>query len=302
MRPRRLALAIALGAVLATPGVAAAQLRLAAPEDCLTNPNCGVGLKASYGADVGPVFVPLRDADAGITALDDELADVAVAFSSNPDVSRPDVLQLRDDRNMVGGDHVVPVIRRGLLRAYGRKARRDIRRRLDAASRELSTLDLRRLNQQLGDGRSPAAVGADFVDDNGLGGDGRRKRGPRITVGAMDFAENVMLAQLYAEALRSRGYRVRVRAVGGLRQQAVSAMRRDRIDVWPGYSGSLREYLARGSKAGLGLLLRRIGARPLRLAPGENKNVFVMKRDRAAALGITTLSQAAAQWPAAAGG
>jgi len=209
------------------------------------------------------------------------------------------VLQLRDDRGMVGEDHVVPVIRRGLLAAYGRKARRDMRRRIDAASRELGTLDLRRLNQQLEDGQSPGAVGAEFIDDNGLGGDGGRKRGPRITIRYMGFAENTMLAHLYAEALRTRGYRVRVRAVGGLRPQAVSAMRRDRIDLWPGYSGSLREYLARGSTRKLGPLLRRIGARPLRLAPGENKNVFVMKRERAAALGITTLSQAAAQWPAA---
>ena len=300
MRPLRpVALAIALATVLVAPDLAGAQVRLAAPEDCLSNPNCGVGLEATYRADVSSVFVPLQVADAGITALDDDLADVAVAFSSDPGVSRPDILQLRDDRGMVGEDHVVPVIRRGLLGAYGRKARRDIRRRLDAASRELGTLDLRRLNQQLEDGQSPGAVGAEFIDDNGLGGDGGRKRGPRITVGYMGFAENAMLAHLYAEALRTRGYRVRVRAVGGLRPQAVSAMRRDRIDLWPGYSGSLREYLARGSTRKLGPLLRRIGARPLRLAPGENKNVFVMKRDRAAALGITTLSQAAAQWPAA---
>ena len=168
----------------------------AAPEDCLSNPNCGVGLEATYRADI------------------------AVAFSSNPGVSRPAVLQLRDDRGMVGEDHVVPVIRRGLLAAYGRKARRDMRRRIDAASRELGTLDLRRLNQQLEDGQSPGAVGAEFIDDNGLGGDGGRKRGPRITIRYMGFAENTMLAHLYAEALRTRGYRVRVRAVGGLRPQA----------------------------------------------------------------------------------
>jgi hypothetical protein len=38
-----------------------------------------------------------------------------------------------------------------------------------------------------------------------------------------------------------------------------------------------------------------------RPGPAENKNLFVMKRDRAAQLGISTLSQAAAQWPAASG-
>ncbi len=193
-----------------------------------------------------------------------------MAFSSSPAVSRPDVLELRDDRGMIGEDHIVPVIRRGLLRKYGRRAR-DIRRRLDDASRELNTLGLRRLNQQLEDGRLAAAVGAEFIDAHGLAGSGRRKRGPRITIGYQDFAENTMLAHLYAEALRTRGYRVRVRAVGGLRPAAVSALRKGRIDMWAGYSGSLREYLARGSRRGLAALLRRIGARPLRPRGGREQ-------------------------------
>jgi len=279
------------------PNVASGKVRLAAPQDCLSNPNCGVGLRAAYGVDVRSVFVPLTVADAGITALDDGIAEVAVAFSSSPAVSRPDVLTLHDDRGMIGVDHIVPVIRRGLLRKYGRRAR-DIRRRLDDASRELSTLGLRSLNQQLEDGRLAAAVGAEFIDAHGLAGSGRRKRGPRITVGYQAFAENTMLAHLYAEALRTRGYRVRVRAVGGLRPAAVSALRKGRIDMWAGYSGSLREYLARGSRTGLAALLKRIGARPLRPAAAENKNVFVMKRDAAAQLGVSKLSDLKAHWPA----
>lgn len=299
MSPRwPIALLFTWVAMLAMPGTAQSQVRLAAPEDCLSNPNCGVGLRQIYAVDVTSAFVPLTVADAGITALDDGIAEVAVAFSSSPAVSRPDVVEVRDDRNLIGEDHVVPVVRRGLLRKYGRHAR-DIRRRLDDASRELSTLGLRRLNQQLEDGRLAAAVGAEFIDAHGLAGAGHRKRGPRITVGYQDFAENTMLAHLYAEALRTRGYRVRVRAVGGLRPAAVSALRKGRIDMWPGYSGSLREYLARGSRRGLATLLRRIGARPLRSAPAENKNVFVMKRDLAAQLGISKLSDLKAHWPAA---
>jgi glycine betaine/choline ABC-type transport system substrate-binding protein len=292
------ALTLSAIALLSLPGTASGQVRLAAPEDCLINPNCGAGLRQIYGVDVTSAFVPLVVADAGVTALDDGIAEVAVAFSSSPAVSRPDVVTLRDDRGMVGEDHIVPIVRRGMLRAYGRHAR-DIRRRLGDASRELSTLDLRRLNQQLEDGRLPAAVGAEFIDANGLAGARRRKRGPRITIGYQDFAENTMLAHLYAEALRTHGYRVRVRAIGGLRPAAVSALRKGRIDMWPGYSGSLREYLAGGSHRSLATLLRRIGARALRLAPAENKNLFVMKRDVAAQLGVAKLSDLKAHWPAA---
>src|SRR6187431_819640 len=97
----------------------AQQVRLAAPADCFVNPGCGVGLKSVYGLDARPAFVPLTVSDAGIGALDDGLAEVAVAFSSNPAVSRPDIVTLHDDKGMVFPDHVVPVVRRRLLRAYG---------------------------------------------------------------------------------------------------------------------------------------------------------------------------------------
>ena len=108
------------------------------------NPNCGAGLERVYGVDVSSVFVPLTVADAGISALDDGQAEVAVAFSSDPEVSRPDVLTLRDDRRMVGPDPIVPVIRAKLLRTFGPRAARHIRRRLNAASAVLTTRALER--------------------------------------------------------------------------------------------------------------------------------------------------------------
>ena len=96
------------------------QVRLAAP----------CGLPHQHGLRRGPAvrirtrrasaFVPLTVADAGISALDDGVAEVAVAFSSNPQVSRPDIVTLRDDREMIYPDRVVPVVRRKLLRGYGK--------------------------------------------------------------------------------------------------------------------------------------------------------------------------------------
>ena len=85
-------------------------------------------------------LVPLTVADAGIAALDDGQAEVAVAFSSNPAVSRPDIVTLRDDRPMIYPDRVVPVVRSGLLRAlrparareHPAPAQRGVGRALDA--------------------------------------------------------------------------------------------------------------------------------------------------------------------------
>ena len=284
-------LAAALAVLLAVPAAGQTpQVRFAAPVSCPVNVNCIPGLKRVYGMDPTPVYVPRQVADAGVQALDDGVAEVAVVFSSNPQLSRPDILSLRDDKGMITEDHVVPVVRRSLVRRYGRR----LRRPLNTASALLSTFELRGLNQQVIDGRLPEAVGGEFADANGLGGPARRRSGRRITVGYQAFDENQTLAHLYAEALRGAGFRVRVRAVGGLRPQAVAAMRTRKIDMWPGYNGSLLGYLGGRS---LKRALRRIGAQPLRLSPAQDRNSFAMKRDLARRLGVTSLSDLKRYWP-----
>jgi glycine betaine/choline ABC-type transport system substrate-binding protein len=304
----RAAVACLIG-VLVLAGTAPAQetVRLAAPPDCLANAGCGPGLAETYGLDVSGVHVPLEAADAGILALDDGIGEVAVAFSSSPEVSRPDVLTLADDRRMIKSDHIVPVVRRSLLRDHPRGGR-DIRRRLNTASELITTLELRNLNQQVIDGRLPEAVGGEFVDANGLGGSAPRRRGPRIVVGFQEFAENETLAYLYAEALRAGGYRVAVRSAGGLRREAVRSLRRGRIDMYPGYAGSLTAFLGerpandRRLRRALRRLLRReVRAVPLQSAPGENRNVFVMKTDVARRLGVERISDLAKYWPPVSG-
>src|SRR4051794_19914512 len=209
MRARVAAIFAGLLSTALMAGPAAAQtpqVRLAAARDCPTNVNCIPGFRRVYHMDPTSLFTPMRVADAGIGALDDGIAEVAVAFSSNPQLSRPDIITLRDDRHMISADHVVPILRRSLLRRYGRP----LRRRLNTASQLLSTLQLRGLNQQVIDGRLPEAVGGEFVDANGLGGPHRRRAGPRIRVGYEAFDENETLAHLYGEALRGAGFRVTV--------------------------------------------------------------------------------------------
>jgi glycine betaine/choline ABC-type transport system substrate-binding protein len=306
---RAAALAVTvLGLLIVAPArsAAPATVRLAAPSDCLTNPSCGPGLKRVYKVDVSSVFVPLTVADAGIAALDDGDAEVAVAFSSDPEVSRPDVRTLRDDLGMVSLDPVVPVIRAKLLRDYGTKGARLIRRRLNAASAVLTTRALRQLNQQTGDGRLPEAVGGEFVDANGLGGTGKKRHGPRIVVGFQDFTENETLAYMYAEALRSAGFRVKVRPAGGLRAETLKALRSGKISLYPGYAGSLLQFVSGKRRATKPALLKTLqrelkkrGARTAKLAPGQDRNVFVTKTATAAQLGLKTLSDAAKHWPAA---
>src|SRR3954463_15090320 len=139
---RGLAAKVAIVFWLCAGTAQAQEVRLGAPADCLLNAGCGVGLKSVYGLDVASALRPLTVADAGVSALDDGVAEVAVAFSSNPQLSRPDIMTLRDDRHMITDDHIVPVMRAAVLRRYGKA----LRRRMNAASQLLSTLELRGLN------------------------------------------------------------------------------------------------------------------------------------------------------------
>src|SRR4051794_25837448 len=287
-----------MAAVVLLPATGAAraqappQVRLAAPASCPVNVNCILGFKGVYHFDPSGSFVRLQVADAGVQALDDGVAEVAEVFTSNPQLSRPDILSLHDDKGMISNDHVVPIVRSSLLRTYGPS----LPKPLNDVSRLLSTLRLRGLNQQVIDGRLPEAVGGEFVDANGLGGPARRSHSGRpIVIGFQSFDENETLAQLYAEALRGAGFRVRVRAIGGLGPETIAAFRRGRIDIWTGYSGSLLGFLHGTS---LRRSLARLGATPMRLSPAEDRNSFAMKRDVAAGLGISKLSDLARYWPA----
>src|SRR4051794_1609648 len=287
---------VAVGAagLCTTPaGAQTPQVRLAAGTDCPTNINCIPGFKRVYGIDPTGVFTALKVADAGLQALDDARAEVAVAFSSNPQLSRPDILTLTDDKHMISADHVVPIVRASLIRRYGPA----LPRRIDAASALLNTYLLRGLNQQVADGRLPEAVGGDFADANGLGGPAKRTReGPRVRIGFNPFTESETLAYLYAYALRGAGFRVTVRN-SGLRPQTVRAFRRDRIDMWVGYSGSLTGYLG---KKTLAAGLRPLRARAMKRSPAQDRNGFAMKRDVARQLGISKISDLARYWPPAA--
>ena len=227
---------------LAAPASAQETVRLAAPADCLTNPGCGPGLARVYGLDVSGVHVPLEVADAGIQALDDGLGEVAVAFSSNPEVSRPDILTLDDDREMVAlGPHRAgrALVAAAGLRAPGARHPASSQRGLGRADHAGAARA-----QPAGHRRAAARGGGRRVHRRQRPRRQRSRRaGPRIVVGFQDFAENETLAYMYAEALRAGGYRVAVRSVGGLRRQAVRQLRRGDVDTYPAYSGSLMSFL-----------------------------------------------------------
>lgn len=67
--------------------------------------------------------------------------------------------------------------------------------------------------------------------------------GEAITVGSANFSENVLLAHIYAEALKDAGVEANVKPNIGSREVIVPALQDGSIDLVPEYSGALLAYL-----------------------------------------------------------
>ncbi len=70
-----------------------------------------------------------------------------------------------------------------------------------------------------------------------------------ITVAGSDFAEQDVVANIYAEALRAKGYTVTVKPHLGKREVVQPALQAGDVDLLPEYVGSLLEYLQKGSSS-----------------------------------------------------
>ncbi len=79
--------------------------------------------------------------------------------------------------------------------------------------------------------------------------DGAAQHGAVITVGSFDFPESVLLADIYADALTTRGFPVRVLPDLGPRELVDPALMNGLVQVVPEYSGSAVEFASVGRQS-----------------------------------------------------
>lgn len=70
-----------------------------------------------------------------------------------------------------------------------------------------------------------------------------------VTVGSANFAENVLLAEIYSAALEAQGVTVERKLDVGAREELVPQLEAGEIDLVPEYSGALLSYLDSKAKA-----------------------------------------------------
>lgn len=145
-----------------------------------------------------------------------------------------------------------------------------------------------------------AACGDD--DDEGGTGDGAAEpiEGPTIVIGAQDFGESAILAQLYGQALANAGYSVEYQSLGGFRDVVYTAFESGDINLTAEYAASALEFLTDfagtaspdidDTAAKLTEALAGRGLVAFAASPAVDSNAFVVTAEKAEELGLAKVS------------
>jgi len=141
--------------------------------------------------------------------------------------------------------------------------------------------------------------------DNAAQDDSGAKDGPTISIGAQDFGESAILAEIYKQRLESQGYKVRIQSLGGFRDIEIQAFDNNEINFAPEYAASMLEFL--NNKKGeatadvdetvqkLQTYLDDKGLTALDATDAVDTNSFVVTKETADRLGLETLSDLASK-------
>ncbi|HEV8682746.1 MAG TPA: ABC transporter substrate-binding protein [Actinomycetota bacterium] len=134
------------------------------------------------------------------------------------------------------------------------------------------------------------------------GGDGTPEAKASLTVGADNFAEAEIVAEMYAQVLENAGYDVS-RKFGTTRETRIPAMESGEIDLAPEYLATLLLFLDPNAEASsdaqavagdLNPLLEEKGLTTLEASAAVDTNAFVVTQETAQEHGLETVSDLAA--------
>lgn len=221
-------------------GPIASQMTLGGPPECPTRPFCEAGLTKVYGLH----FKAFKALDAGgpltKAALDRGDIDIGLIFSSDSAYSTGKYVQLQDDKHLQNADNVVPLIRTS-------KASDDVTSLLNEIDGKLTTNDLIALNKKSDvDKQDPDVIAASWLKDHGYSTSASGSSKGTINVGALNFPESAIIAQIYGQALQGKGYTANFKLNLGSREVVEPALERGDIDLFPDYAATELEFQNKG--------------------------------------------------------
>ena len=143
----------------------APRLVLGGPPECPDRRYCLIGLRDVYGLRFES-FVPLAGSDLVRRALEDDVVDVGVLFTTDGALAGDELVLLVDDRGLQPVENLVPVVRQEVL--AGADGER-VEAVLDEVSGRLTTANLRFLNWRVTvAGNAPAQEARGWLVRQGL--------------------------------------------------------------------------------------------------------------------------------------
>jgi osmoprotectant transport system substrate-binding protein len=257
----------------------ASQMTLGGPAECPTRPFCQAGLVRVYGLH----FKAFRPLDAGgpltKAALDGGAIDLGLIFSSDSAYSTGKYVQLQDDKHLQNADNVVPLIKTS-------KATPDVTALLNEIDGKLTTQDLIALNKSSDvDKQDPDVIAKKWLTDHGYTSTSGSSTGT-ITVGALNFPESAIIAQIYGQALKGKGYTINFKLNLGSREIVEPALEKGDIDLFPDYAATELEFQNKGkgeatpdaaaTVAKLNTYLGPKGLKALDPSPAVDQNAFAV--------------------------
>ena len=138
-------------------------LTFGGPPECPNRPLCLRGLEEVYGLRFGAILALVPNGDAAAEALDDGAADVALLFTTDPEIAPGRFVERVDDRRLQPAESITPLVRDEVIRQWGAAVVGPI----DDVSRRLTTDGLRALNARAA-GVDAAVVASEWLDAEGL--------------------------------------------------------------------------------------------------------------------------------------
>ncbi|WP_433530193.1 glycine betaine ABC transporter substrate-binding protein [Micromonospora sp. CA-263727] len=216
-------------------------------------------------------------------------------------VAGQQLIALDDDKALQNADNIIPAV-------HGKAATPQLVAALDKLSAVLDTPKLVQLNKAVDEDRKSAQSAAqEFATANGTADGVAKGPGGRITVGAGNFTESEIIAELYKIQLTAAGYQVTVQQIGN-RELYEPALEKGEIQIVPEYAATMAEFLNGKVNSGgepvsspdvdatvtaLRGLGEKVGLTFGAPAAAQNQNAFAVTKEFSEKYGVRTLSELA---------
>jgi glycine betaine/choline ABC-type transport system substrate-binding protein len=227
----------------AASGTIASKLILGGPAEFKTRADGVPGLQKHYGVEFASYKVTDTGGPVTVNALKNGQIDAAVLFTTDPSIAANGFVILQDPKSNFAAQNIVPLISKA-------KVTDGVKTILNGISGKLTTAGLGELLTKVqNDKQDPDAVAKQWLTDNGLATTGSSASGVKLTVGSANFPENVILAEIYAEALKAQGASIKTTLNIGSREKYFAGLKDGSLDLFAEYTGTILQFLDKNATA-----------------------------------------------------